>query len=188
LDAPSTFAETSDRNTPLESIVRLHTVLVALAVVACSGDHKPAAIPVPHGPLAALMTQHGTSICERSTRTYPNAFFRPPYQACSSGDADSTESAEIDADSVVVELYNTWALTPANHASGFAQAEADVSRVLGDSRECSATKAEWRKGDTLHVVLQVKPVSDVGTEFDEGPWRMTRIARLGPLDPAKWGC
>jgi hypothetical protein len=168
--------------------MRLHTALVVLVVAACSGDHKPVAIPVPHGPLAALMTQHGTSICEKSTRTYATTFFRPPYQACGSGDADSTESAEIDADSVVVELYNTWALTPANHATAFAQAESDVSRQLGDSRRCSATKAEWRQGDTLHIVLQVKPVSDVGTEFDEGPWRMTRIARLGPLDPAKWGC
>jgi hypothetical protein len=134
------------------------------------------------------MTQHGTAICERSTRTYPTTFFRPPYQACGSGDADSTESAEIDADSVVVELYNTWALTPANHASALSQAESDVTRQIGESHQCSANKFEWRKGDTLHIVLQVKPVSDVGTEFDEGPWRMTRIARLGPLDPGKWGC
>jgi hypothetical protein len=166
----------------------LLTFVVVLALVACKGDHKPAAIPVPHGPLAALMTQHATAVCQRSTRTYPTAFFHPPYQACGSSDDASTENAEIDADSVVVELYNTWALTPANHAGAFSQAESDVTRQFGSSRQCSPTKVEWRQGDTLHIVLQVKPVSDVGTEFDEGPWRMTRIARLGPLDPGKWGC
>lgn len=134
------------------------------------------------------MSLHGDATCEVSGRTYATKFWQPPYQACRASSGDMTESAEIDADSVVVELYNTWALTPANHAATFSQAESELSQLFGNSHQCSATKSEWRLADTLHIVLQVKPVSDVGTEFDEGPWRMTRIARLGPLDPGTWGC
>jgi hypothetical protein len=162
-------------------------VLIALAACA-RGERDTAAAAVIHGPLAELMTQHATAGCGVSTRTYETIFWHPPYQACLSKTAELTEAAEIDSDSLVVELYNTWELTPANHASTFAQAEGDLKQRFGIPRQCNENTVEWRQGDSLHVVLQVKPASQVGTEFDEGPWRMTRLARLGPLDPAEWGC
>ena len=169
--------------------MRLLTAVVALIAIACSGEQKkPGAAAAPHGPLAALMTQHAGAACGKSDRTYETKFYQPPYQTCSASSGDATESAEIDADSVVVEVYNTWALTPANHAAAFADQMSQLETRFGSPHQCSDTKAEWRQGDTLHMVLQVKPVSEVGTETDEGPWRMTRIARLGPLDPALWGC
>jgi hypothetical protein len=144
--------------------------------------------PVAHGPLAVLMTQHGSATCSRSDRTYATPFWRPPYQTCRSAIADSTESAEIDADSVVVELYSTWTVPPAAQAGLFSQAEGELTSRFGSPQRCSPTKVEWRQGDSLDVVLQIAPVSQVGTEFDEGPYRMIRIARLGPIDPAVGGC
>lgn len=134
------------------------------------------------------MTQHDAATCGLSGRTYATTFYHPPYQTCSSSTADATESAELDADSVVVELLNTWTTTPAAHASLLSQAEGDLTSRFGAPQRCSETKLQWRQGDSLHVVLQIAPVSEVGTEADEGPYRMTRIARLGPLDPALWGC
>ena len=123
-----------------------------------------------------------------SARTYATTFWRAPYQTCSSTLADSAESAEIDADSVVVELTNTWTVAPTAQAGLFSQAEGELTSQFGSSQRCSASKAEWRRGDSLDMVLQIAPVSQTGTEFDAGPYRMTRIARLGPLDPAVGGC
>ena len=168
--------------------VRLIASVVALTAVACSGDKQQKVAAAVHGPIAMLMTQHGSAACEKSGRTYPTIFWHPPYQTCIASTSDSTETAEIDSDSVVVEVYNTWALTPANHAAAFSQAVGELETRFGSPHRCSDTAMEWRQGDSLHMVIQVKPVSAVGTEFDEGPWRMTRIARLGPLDPANWGC
>jgi hypothetical protein len=169
--------------------MRLLAVIAVGLLCACSGERNPSArTAVVHGPLAAIMTQHATATCGKSDRTYPTTFWHPPYQTCSSTTADSAESAEIDADSVVVELYNTWTLTPAAQASAFSQQQSELASRFGSPRQCSATKVEWRQGDSLHMVLQIAPASQVGTEFDEGPYRMTRMARLGPLDAAAWGC
>jgi hypothetical protein len=167
----------------------LRYALVVIALLGCAKDHPPAAAAgAPHGPIAALMTHHADASCGRSDRTYDPPFFRPPYQTCSTPVADTTESAEIDADSVVVEVVNTWTVTPAAHAGAFSGAEADLIARFGVPRRCSGTADEWRRGDSLHVLLQIAPVSSVGTEFDEGPWRLTRVARLGPLEAAKYGC
>lgn len=169
--------------------MRLPATIGLGLLLACSAERKASVLaPVPHGPLAALMTQHGTANCSRSDRTYATPFWRPPYQSCGSTSADSTESAEIDADSVVVELHSTWTVTPAAKAAVFSQAEGELTSRFGSPRRCSPTKVEWRQGDSLDMVLQIAPVSQVGTELDEGPYRMTRIARLGPLDPVLWGC
>lgn len=168
-------------------VVRFPETIAFGLLLACSAERKPLA-PVVHGPLASLMTQHSTATCGASDRTYATIFWRPPYQSCRSAIADSTESAEIDSDSVVVELHSTWTVTPAVQASVFSQAEGELTSRFGTARRCSPTKVEWRQGDSLHVVLQIAPVSQVGTEFDEGPYRMTRMARLGPLDPEIWGC
>ena len=134
------------------------------------------------------MTQHASATCGMSARTYATTFWRPPYQTCSSTLADSAESAEIDADSVVVELTNTWTVAPTDQAGLFSQAEGELTSQFGSPQRCSSSKAEWRRGDSLDMVLQIAPVSQTGTEFDAGPYRMTRIARLGPLDPAVGGC
>ena len=168
--------------------MRLPAIIAAGLLLACSGEHKVARVSAPHGPLAALMTQHSAATCGVSTRTYDAIFWHPPYQTCSSTIADATESAEIDADSVVVELYNTWTVTPDAQANLFSQAEGELTSRFGSPTRCSPTKVEWRQGDSLHMVLEIAPVSEVGTEFDKGPYRMTRMARLGPLDPATWGC
>lgn len=168
--------------------VRLHSVVLLLALAACSREHAASAPAVVHGPLAPLMSQHATASCGMSPRTYATIFWHPPYQACLTKSADSTEAAEIDSDSLVVELYNTWELTPASHAAAFSAVEADLAHRFGNPHQCGANTMEWRQGDTLHIVLQAKPASEVGSEFDEGPWRMIRLARLGPLDPAEWGC
>ena len=169
--------------------MRLLAILSAAALAACSGKHdKPARAASPHGPLAALMTQHASASCGMSARTYATKFWNPPYQTCSSTIADSSESAEIDADSVVVELSNTWTVAPAAQAGLFSQAEGELTSRFGSPRQCSPSKVEWRLGDTLDLVLQIGPVSQTGTEFDEGPYRMTRMARLGPLDAAVGGC
>lgn len=171
------------------SAMRLLTILAAGILAACSG--KRAKVPhsaAPHGPLAALMTQHSAATCSMSARTYSATFWRPPYQTCSSTIADSSESAEIDADSVVVELTNTWTVAPAAQAGLFSQAEGELASQFGSPKQCSSSKVEWRQGDSLHIVLQMAPVSQTGTEFDAGPYRMTRMARLGPLDPGVWGC
>ncbi|MEO8333983.1 MAG: hypothetical protein ABI664_03360 [bacterium] len=168
--------------------MRLPAIIAVGLLLACSREHKAAVAPVVHGPLAALMTQHGTAACGVSGRTYESTFFRPPYQTCSSASADATETAEIDSDSVVVELNNTWTVTPAAQSSVFSQAEGELTARFGSPQRCSETKVQWREGDSLHMVLQIAPVSDVGTEFDAGPYRLTRMARLGPLDPATWGC
>ena len=163
------------------------TLLVLL--VGCGRDKPaPAAPTAPRGPLAPLMTQHGTAVCGPSDRSYATPFWRPPYTQCRTPVADTMETVEIDADSMVIEVYDSWTLTPAAHAAAYSQAEADLTARFGIPRRCSDTRAEWRQGDTLDVALQVRPASEVGTEFDEGPWRLTRIARLGPLDPADWGC
>ena len=174
--------------TYLQSNMRLPAPIALGLLLACSGERKPSVAPVVHGPLAALMTQHGSATCGKSDRTYATPFWRPPYQTCNSAIADSTESAEIDADSVVVELSSTWKFAPAAQASAFSQAEGELTARFGSPQRCSATKVEWRQGDTLDMVLQIAPVSQVGTEFDEGPYRMTRVARLGPLDPSVGGC
>lgn len=169
--------------------MRLLAIVSVGILVACSGKpDKPAHAMSPHGPLAALMTQHASASCGMSARTYATKFWSPPYQTCASTIADSSESAEIDADSVVVELVNTWTVAPTAQASLFSQAEGDLASQFGSPRQCSPTKVEWRQGDSLHMVLQIAPVSQTGTEFDAGPYRMTRIARLGPLDAAIWGC
>lgn len=165
-------------------------LLAAVAfVTACSGGSKaPAAATAPHGPLAALMTRHATATCGKSDRMYDSVFFHPPYQTCTTGDNDPAENAEIDSDSVVVELFNTWTAPPSGQAALFSQGESDLTSRFGTPRRCNANTLEWRQGDSLHVLLQIAPVSQVGTEFDEGPYRMTRLARLGPLDAARWGC
>ena len=168
--------------------MRLPAIIALGILFACSGERKASVAPAVHGPLAALMTQHATATCGKSDRTYATPFWRPPYQTCSSAIADSTESAEIDADSVVVELSSTWKFTPADQASAFSQAESELTAQFGSPRRCSPTKVEWRMGDTLDMVLQIAPVSQVGTEFDAGPYRMTRVARLGPLDLSVGGC
>ena len=169
--------------------MRVPTTIALCVLLACSTERKPSAVARgAHGPLAALMTQHSVATCSRSDRTYESTFWRPPYQTCRSAIADSTESAEIDADSVVVELYNAWTVAPADKASVFSRAEGDISSQFGAPQRCSETKLQWRQADTLVMVLQIAPASQVGTEFDEGPYRMTRMARLGPLDPAVWGC
>jgi hypothetical protein len=134
------------------------------------------------------MTQHASATCAASDRTYPAIFHQPPYQTCRAGSADSTESAEVDADSLVVELYSTWTVAPAAKESAFSQAEGELTSRFGSPRQCSATKVAWSQGDSLEIGLQIAPASQVGTEFDEGHYRMTRMARLGPLDPATWGC
>jgi hypothetical protein len=167
---------------------RTATIVVGL-LLACSHERKAAVqATAPHGPLAALMTQHAAATCGKSDRTYATTFWHPPYQSCNSTLADSAENAEIDADSVVVELYNTWTVTPAAQAAAFSQAEGELMSRFGTPQRCSPTKSEWRQGDTLDMVLQIAPVSQVGTEFDAGPYRLTRIARLGPLDAAVGGC
>ena len=169
--------------------MRLLALVSVGILVACSSKRdKPAHAPVPHGPLAALMTQHSSASCGMSARTYATKFWSPPYQTCSSTIADSSESAEIDADSVVVELVNTWTVAPTAQASLFSQAEGELASQFGSPKQCSPSKVEWRQGDSLDMVLQIAPVSQTGTEFDAGPYRMTRIARLGPLDAAVWGC
>ena len=168
--------------------LRLRSTLTLLAFAACSREKAVSAPAAVHGPLAGLMAQHATASCGMSPRTYATVFWHPPYQACLTKSADATEAAEIDSDSLVVELYNTWELTPANHAEAFSRVEADLAHRFGTPRQCNANTVEWRQGDTLHVVLQAKPASEVGTELDEGPWRLTRLARLGPLDPVEWGC
>jgi len=168
--------------------MRFPAIIAVGLLLACSAERKAASVSAPHGPLAALMTQHASATCGVSARTYETKFWQPPYQTCTSTIADSSESAEIDADSVVVELYNTWTVAPAAQAGLFSQEEGELTSKFGSPRRCSATKVEWRQGDTVHMVLQIAPVSEVGTEFNEGPYRMTRIARLGPLDPATWGC
>jgi hypothetical protein len=183
---PATLALAESRSF---AALRTTGYLAACLLLACARERKAAVpIPVVHGPLAALMTQHGTAACGASARTYATTFWHPPYQTCSSETADSTESAEIDADSLVVELNNTWTVTPSAQATLFSQAEGELTRRFGNPRRCTPTKAEWRQGDSLDMVLQIAPVSQVGTEFDEGPYRMTRMARLGPLDSALWGC
>ena len=163
--------------------------LAALALVAgCSREPAPAAPTAPHGPLAALMTRHESSTCTRSDRTYESVFFHPPYQTCATGADDPIESAEIDSDSTVVELYNTWTAPPSGQSAMFSQAEGELTGRFGAPRRCNATTLEWRRGDSLSVLLHIAPVSQVGTEFDEGLYRMTRLARLGPLDESTWGC
>jgi hypothetical protein len=168
--------------------MRLLTIIAFGLLLACSGEKKASVAPVPHGPLAALMTQHASASCGRSDRTYATKFWSPPYQTCTSASDESTESAEIDSDSVVVELTNTWKATPAEQAALFSQAEGDLSGRFGSPQRCSPTKSEWRQGDSLDVVLEIAPVSQVGTEFGEGPYRMTRVARLGAIDPSIGGC
>jgi hypothetical protein len=169
--------------------MRLPTAIAISLLFACSTDRKAAArVAVPHGPLAVLMTQHASATCARSARTEATGSWRPPIQSCSSDVGDSGERAEIDADSLVVELYDTWMAAPAAQAALFSQAAGELTGRFGMPSRCSATKVEWRQGDTLDIVLQIAPASQVGTEFDEGPYRMTRIARLGPLDPSLGGC
>ena len=169
--------------------MRLLTIVAFSLLLACSGKRaKAPPTAAPHGPLAVLMTQHNAATCGMSARTYAATFWRAPDQTCSFPLADSSESAEIDADSVVVELYNTWTVAPAAQAGLFSQAEGELTSQFGSPRQCSPSKVEWRQGDSLHMVLQIAPVSQTGTEFDAGPYRMTRMARLGPLDPGVWGC
>ena len=170
------------------SRMRIPAIIAFGLLLACSGERKASVAPAVQGPLAALMTQHASAKCGKSDRTYATPFWRPPYQTCSSANADSTESAEIDSDSVVVELTSTWKFTPAAQTGAFSQAEGELTARFGSPQRCSATKVEWRQADTLDMVLQIAPVSQVGTEFDAGPYRMTRVARLGPLDPSVGGC
>ena len=181
---------TRARGTPFPySSMRLYAIVAAILLLACSGKGtKSAHAPAVHGPLAALMAHHATASCGMSARSYAVTFWRPPYQTCSSEMTDSTESAEIDSDSVVVELYNSWTVPPTAQAGLFSQAEGELTSQFGSPRRCSASKVEWRQGDSLDMVLQVAPVSQTGTEFDAGPYRLTRLARLGPLDPAVGGC
>ena len=170
------------------SRMRIPAIIAFGLLLACSGERKASVAPVVHGPLAVLLTQHASAACGKSDRTYATIFWRPPYQTCNSATEDATESAEIDSDSVVVELTSTWKFAPAAQASAFSQAEGELTARFGSPQRCSATKVEWRQGDSLDMVLQIAPVSQTGTEFDAGPYRMTRIARLGPLDAATWGC
>jgi hypothetical protein len=166
-----------------------HLILLVALSLGCSSEPKEAArASAPQGPLAPLMTQHPSATCGKSDRLYDGVFWHPPYQTCLYTAGDTAESAEIDSDSVVVELTNTWTAAPANQAAMFAQAEGELTGRFGPPRRCSPSALEWRQGDTLHILLQIAPVSQVGTEFDEGLYRMTRVARLGPLDAAKWGC
>jgi hypothetical protein len=168
---------------------RRSAILLLSLSLGCSAERKAAVqASAPHGPLAPLMTRHASATCGKSDRLYDGVFFHPPYQTCTTGDDDPAESAEIESDSVVVELYNTWTAAPSGRAALFAQAEGDLTGRFGAPRRCSPSALEWRQGDSLHVILQIAPVSQVGTEFDEGLYRMTRLARLGPLDAAQWGC
>ncbi len=157
-------------------------------LMACSGEPKTSAAATIHGPLAPLMTQHGSATCGKSARTYDAPFWRPPYQTCNAVNGDSTENAEIDSDSVVVELSSTWKVAPADKGTAFSQAEGELMTRFGSPQRCSPTSVAWHQGDTLNIVLQIAPVSQVGTEFDEGPYRLTRVARLGALDPSVGGC
>jgi hypothetical protein len=169
--------------------MRLLAILAVAALLGCTAEKKTSArAAVPHGPLAALMTQHAAATCGKSTRRYDGVFWHPPYQICTAALAESAESAEIDSDSVVVELTNTWTLAPAAQAGAFSQAQGELMSQFGSPIQCTPTKVEWRQGDSLDVVLWITPASQVGTEFDEGPYRMTRIGRLGPLDAAVGGC
>ena len=168
--------------------MRLPAIITLGILLACSGEKKASVAKVVHGPLAALMTQHASASCGKSDRTYATIFWHPPYQTCNAENGESTESAEIDSDSLVVELTSTWKYPPSEQANAFSQAEGELMTRFGSPARCSATKVEWRQGDSLDMVLSIAPVSQVGTEFDEGPYRMTRIARLGPLDPSIGGC
>ena len=159
--------------------------IIALALLlACSERKAPERVQLAHGPLAALMTQHAFATCGKSDRTYEGVFHKPPYQTCGSTVGDSTESAEVDSDSLVVELQNNWTVAPADKGSVFAREEGVLTGKFGSPQRCSETSLQWRQGDSLHLVLRIAPVSEVGTEFNEGPYRMTRMARLGPLEPA----
>ena len=168
--------------------MRTLAIIVLALVVACSERKAPERVQVAHGPLAGIMTQHSSATCGRSDRTYATIFRRPPYQTCTSTVGDSTESAEVDSDSLVVELQNTWTVAPADTGSVFAREEGNLTGAFGSPQRCSETSLQWRQGDSLHMVLRIAPVSEVGTEFNEGPYRMTRMARLGPLDLGVWGC
>jgi hypothetical protein len=168
---------------------RALVAIIAFGVIlACSGERKASVAAKINGPLVALMTQHASATCGRSDRTYATTFYRPPYQTCTTATEDSTESAEIDSDSVVVELTNTWKAAPVDQVAVFADEERNLTSRFGSPKYCSATKAEWKQGDSLDVVLEIAPVSQVGTEFNEGLYRMTRVARLGAIDPSIGGC
>jgi hypothetical protein len=159
-------------------------VLATIAfILACSRPNaRPAAL---HGPLAALIPSSRLSLpCDSVARQYTVPFWRAPYRSCPDGLGGRFE---VDADSVVTEVYATWSVPAGERTVAFAAAESVLAARFGPGVRCGPTFMNWRTSDSARVVLLMQPTTDVGgPETDRRPWQITRIARLGPLLDAFW--
>ena len=164
--------------------------LVMLFLAACDRRGASATSLTLRGPLVPLVVHAPSSLatCREEVIQYAQPFWRAPYQICGTAD-DVDETLELDADSVAISLYSTWNVARAARDAEFTRLEAATAKVLGPGRRCGPRKIEWRSADTLHAILQLRPVgSDVGDLEMSPTWKITRVARLGPLDPVTWGC
>ena len=165
-------------------------LLAILFLLACDRPRTSAPVFALRGPLVPLVARMPTGLaaCRRELIEYAQPFWRAPYQVCGTDAEGVEETLELDSDSVAVSLYSRWRVTRAMRDAEFARVEKATAQVLGPGRWCSPRKVEWRGSDTLHAILQLTPEGDVG-DLEESPtWKITRLARLGPLDPATWGC
>jgi hypothetical protein len=106
---------------------------------------------------------------------------------CTSEVDGRRENITVDADSVVTDLYSSETVPSAERTTALAHVVRELTPIFGPPRACAPTKYEWKHGDSLHVVVQTTPLSDVGPDTS-GPWRLVRVMRLGPLDARTWAC
>lgn len=163
---------------------------VALLIAGCGQERADGSTVALHGPLVPLLSQPPATLasCREKPISYASPFWRAPYRICDTDAGALAEAIELDADTVAVQVYSTWQVSRGARDAQFTKLATATEKVLGPGRRCSARKVEWRHGDSLHAILQVVPEGDVGDLELSPSWRITRLARLGPLDSQTWGC
>ena len=165
-------------------------VLLLACLAACQRQGAPGSTLQLRGALVPLIEHAPISLasCPSRTTEYSRPFWRAPYRDCGADQSSGFERLEVDADSVLTELHNTWRVDRAERERQFQRRVAEMARVLGQGRRCNARQWEWRRGDSLHAILQIVPEGDVGPDEASHVWKITRLARLGPLDATTWAC
>jgi hypothetical protein len=164
-------------------------LVTALLTTSCRADRPAGAALRLRGPLAPLAVRAPATLagCAADSTRYSPPFRAWPYRLCAVETSGGHEFIQVDADSVLTQAYFTSRVSRAEREVRFREWEREMARVLGPGRRCGPRTVEWRRGDSLHAVLQVAPESDVGPEASP-TWRITRLMRLGPLDPTTWAC
>ena len=103
--------------------LRLLLLAAAVLVAACGRDGARAAALHLRGRLVPFVEHPPATLasCDSVGREYSRPFWRAPYRACGSDREGARERLEIDADSVVTEVYSMWEVPHDQRDRRFAQ-------------------------------------------------------------------